>query len=117
MDFVGGVLFRGSPGLKNTGFLTPPPVIEHFLKDIEDGRYGGIPMAGVRLVPLQNPAYRSFLKLPDNDLGARVDSLLPIPATERLIQPDDVLLRVGKYRSEEHTSELQSRLHLVCRLL
>src|SRR2546422_5382600 len=26
--------------------------------------------------------------------------------------------RVGKYmRSEEHTSELQSRLHLVCRLL
>src|SRR2546429_9241581 len=28
------------------------------------------------------------------------------------------LLRyVSKYRSEEHTSELQSRLHLVCRLL
>src|SRR2546422_10240777 len=27
--------------------------------------------------------------------------------------PDDVLI----YRSEEHTSELQSRLHLVCRLL
>src|SRR3989449_6971932 len=25
--------------------------------------------------------------------------------------------RVGKQRSEEHTSELQSRLHLVCRLL
>src|SRR2546425_541289 len=49
------------------------------------------------LVPLQNPAYRNFLKLPDNDLGARVDSLLPIPTTEKLIQPDDVLLRVGKY--------------------
>src|SRR2546429_3769263 len=28
----------------------------------------------------------------------------------------DVRLAVG-YRSEEHTSELQSRLHLVCRLL
>src|SRR2546422_2873210 len=25
--------------------------------------------------------------------------------------------RVGQLRSEEHTSELQSRLHLVCRLL
>src|SRR2546429_3097858 len=25
--------------------------------------------------------------------------------------------RLGKMRSEEHTSELQSRLHLVCRLL
>src|SRR2546429_3175912 len=30
-----------------------------------------------------------------------------------------MLLRLGKglHRSEEHTSELQSRLHLVCRLL
>src|SRR2546422_9712403 len=27
------------------------------------------------------------------------------------------LLRAGRRRSEEHTSELQSRLHLVCRLL
>src|SRR2546422_7913440 len=26
-------------------------------------------------------------------------------------------LRIGDHRSEEHTSELQSRLHLVCRLL
>src|SRR2546422_4600967 len=25
--------------------------------------------------------------------------------------------RIGPFRSEEHTSELQSRLHLVCRLL
>jgi S1-C subfamily serine protease len=96
-DFVVGVAFQGAPGLENTGFFIPPPVIDHFLKDIEDGRYGGFPMAGVRLVPLQNPAYRSYLKMPDNDLGARVDSLLPIPTTERLIQPDDVLLRVGKY--------------------
>jgi hypothetical protein len=72
-------------------------VIQHFLKDIEDGFYGGFPMAGVRVVPLQNPAYRRFLKIPDNDQGARVDSLLPIATTEKLIQSDDVLLRVGKY--------------------
>src|SRR5205809_2295109 len=29
----------------------------------------------------------------------------------------DHLFRMGNKRSEEHTSELQSRLHLVCRLL
>src|SRR2546429_6484385 len=33
-------------------------------------------------------------------------------ALQRMRQPDD-----GVVRSEEHTSELQSRLHLVCRLL
>src|SRR5687768_17876180 len=34
----------------------------------------------------------------------------------RCTRPSIVFLR-GKARSEEHTSELQSRLHLVCRLL
>src|SRR2546422_1608060 len=35
----------------------------------------------------------------------------PFPTTDS--RPD----RCGRERSEEHTSELQSRLHLVCRLL
>ena len=96
-DLVVGVAFQGMPGLENTGFFIPPPVIHHFLKDIEDGYYGGFPMAGIRVVPLQNPAYRRYLNLPDNDLGARVDSLLPVASTEKLIQPDDVVLRVGKH--------------------
>src|SRR5687768_18262059 len=49
---------------------------------------------------------------------------LEIHAAERLVragQSEDrtVFHRVGDFatRSEEHTSELQSRLHLVCRLL
>src|SRR5262249_20652971 len=74
-DQVVGVAFQGMPGLENTGFFIPPPVIEHFLKDIEDGTYDGFPQAGIRLVALQNKAYRNFLKVQDNDIGARVDSL------------------------------------------
>src|SRR5439155_22856360 len=62
-DQVVGVAFQGIPRLENPGFFIPPPVIQHFLKDIEDGRYGGFPMAGVRGVPLQNPAYRRYLKI------------------------------------------------------
>src|SRR2546429_3700750 len=43
---------------------------------------------------------------------------------ERIVLPPSELLALweeaeegGSWRSEEHTSELQSRLHLVCRLL
>src|SRR2546422_3347661 len=44
------------------------------------------------------------------------------PVAEQLLQdllhlPRDVVRRKVQQRSEEHTSELQSRLHLVCRLL
>jgi S1-C subfamily serine protease len=96
-DRVVGVAFQGMPGLENAGFFIPPPVIEHFLKDIEDGRYDGFPSAGIRIVPLQNPAYRRYLQLPNDGAGARVDSLLPIPATRELLRPDDVLLQAGPY--------------------
>src|SRR2546422_7667306 len=46
---------------------------------------------------------------------AAVESALRLWAEEAARIPE--LVRVGYFRSEEHTSELQSRLHLVCRLL
>src|SRR5256884_5975292 len=45
------------------------------------------------------------------------------PEIRKYVQGDEIVVPLGKYfamgdnRSEEHTSELQSRLHLVCRLL
>jgi S1-C subfamily serine protease len=96
-DRVVGVAFQGVPGLENTGFFIPPPVIAHFMKDIEDGRYDGFPQAGMRIAPLQNPTYRRYLKLPSDGVGARIDSLLPIPSTTNLLRVDDVLLQVGPY--------------------
>ena len=95
-DQVVGVAFQGAGGLENTGYFIPPQVVQHFLKDIEDGTYHGFPQAGVRLVALQNPAYRRYLKVP-SERGARIDGLLNIPTTEAVIKPDDVLLQVGPY--------------------
>src|SRR3989449_5067819 len=65
---------------------------------------------------------REFLeRQPESRPEYRTGSLLPV---ERVYTPVDVadtaleaLGLPGRYRSEEHTSELQSRLHLVCRLL
>src|SRR6476646_2968104 len=67
-DRVVGVAFQGIAGLENTGFFIPPPVIEHFLKDIEDKKYDGFPLVSIRAAPIENAAYRRLLKLPDNDL-------------------------------------------------
>lgn len=96
-DKVVGVAFQGTPGLENTGFFIPTTLIKHFLKDIEDGQYDGFPQAGVRLVSLQNPAYRRALKLPENDLGARIDYIYDVPTSRELLRVDDVILKVGNY--------------------
>lgn len=89
---VVGVAFQGIPGLQNAGFFIPPEVVGHFLRDVEDGRYDGFPLAGVTFVPLQNPAYRRYLGLPDDGRGARVDGLRADGSAIRVLRPDDVLL-------------------------
>ena len=96
-DRVVGVAFQGIAGLENTGFFIPPPVIQRFLKDVEDKHYDGVPLVGVHFVPLQNPAYRARLQLPDNNLGARVDYLRPHSSASSVLQPDDVVLQVGEF--------------------
>ncbi|MGV3772419.1 MAG: trypsin-like peptidase domain-containing protein, partial [Verrucomicrobiales bacterium] len=96
-DKVVGVAFQGIPGLENTGFFIPTTLVNHFLEDIEDGKYDGFPQAGIRLVALQNPAYRRFLKLPDNDVGARVDFIFDVPSTRNVLKVEDVILKVGDY--------------------
>lgn len=94
---IAGVAFQNIQGLENTGFFIPTPVVQHFLKDIEDERYDGFPQAGVRLVSLQNDAYRRYLGLPDNDLGARVDHIFDVPTTQDVLKFDDVILKIGEY--------------------
>lgn len=92
---VVGVAFQGIAGLENAGFFIPPQVIGHFLKDIEDKKYDGFPLAGIRMMPLQNKAYRRLLKVPENGLGARIDSLMDVASTRALMREDDVLVEVN----------------------
>src|SRR2546422_2136066 len=56
------------------------------------------------------PALRLPLQASDEELGAAAQTLLKSPLRT-------VPTPARTERSEEHTSELQSRLHLVCRLL
>ena len=101
-DKVVGVAFEGLPGLQNTGFFIPTVMIEHFLTDIKDGAYDGVPESGLEMVTLPNPAFRRMLKMPDDSKrGARVDRIIDIPETKALIKPNDVILKVGDYPVDE----------------
>lgn len=97
-DKVVGVAFEGTRALENTGFFIPTSIIHHFLDDIKDGTYDGVPESGLRLTNLQNPAFRRMLKLPEKSKqGVRVDKVLNIPTTQAVIKPNDVILQVGDY--------------------
>ncbi|MCP4369871.1 MAG: trypsin-like peptidase domain-containing protein, partial [Deltaproteobacteria bacterium] len=49
-----GIAFQGGGG-ENVGYMVPVPVINHFLSDIEDGKYDGIPDLGIFIQKMENP--------------------------------------------------------------
>src|SRR2546422_3130257 len=108
----GGGLFGGEGGARVGGSrrgapLPPPPLTEAGLaalyNDCNRTRFGGrLPRAVVEWH--QPPPGMMASTHPNSALGPSI-----------WIHP--LFAAVSGKRSEEHTSELQSRLHLVCRLL
>src|SRR5690625_5784918 len=66
---------------------------------------------------VQKPAKRSLNLCINSKLLSMTDILSNFILSEYMIQKERILVMKFKRRSEEHTSELQSRGHLVCRLL
>src|SRR5689334_24575274 len=56
--------------------------------------------------------FRSFFWMPSKEKSAIISSSVMISRSPPGLQPSS-----ARKRSEEHTSELQSQFHLVCRLL
>src|SRR5690625_46893 len=75
----------------------------------------------VGFVPIRKPGKLPYdtisasydLEYGTDSIQVHTDAILP---GEKVLMHDDVLATGGTARSEEHTSELQSRGHLVCRL-
>src|SRR2546422_6860484 len=61
--------------------------------------------------------FRSLRLVKDADELARLRTAVDISGLGHIAAMQAARPGMWEYRSEEHTSELQSRLHLVCRLL
>ncbi|MEI6789095.1 MAG: hypothetical protein WCL49_11520 [bacterium] len=91
---VVAVAFQGIMGAQNLGYTIPLPVIEHFLKDIEDGTYDGYPELGVEHLESRNPALRADLGIPTGISGVVVAYVDPFGAAAGLLKPRDVILSI-----------------------
>ncbi|MFZ9941455.1 MAG: trypsin-like peptidase domain-containing protein [Luteolibacter sp.] len=90
-DKVIGVAFQGLRQADNTGYIIPTPVINRFLKDIDDGKYDEYVDLGFSEFPLHNPAMRQALGLPDDGIGVLVTRVIATSASDGFLQPGDVI--------------------------
>lgn len=93
---VVGVAFQGYSGdvAQNTGYMIPVPVIERFLKDVEDGDYDRYVDLATSFLSLLNPAQRRALGLPNDGRGVMVAEADAAGSAGGVLKTKDVLLSI-----------------------
>ncbi|MEJ2649677.1 MAG: trypsin-like peptidase domain-containing protein [Sedimentisphaerales bacterium] len=95
---VVGVAFQGLQEADNIGYMIPTTVIEHFLKDIEDGKYDSFGSMGAMFFPgLHSESYREYLKVPEGEDGLVVLGTLLNSSVEPVLQKNDVVTKIDDY--------------------
>jgi S1-C subfamily serine protease len=97
-----GVAFQGYSGdvAQNTGYMIPVPVVQRFLKDIEDGHYDHYMDLAIGTFPLLNPAQRASLAVPDDDHGLLVSQVNSGGPCDGVLRVGDVLLSIDGHPIE-----------------
>jgi S1-C subfamily serine protease len=91
---VVGVAFQASANSNNIGFMIPVPVIQHFLGDVQDGRYDGFPMLGAFTDSLENISYRRYLGMKDSQSGVLVTVVIAGGGADNHLYPGDVIMSI-----------------------
>ncbi len=93
-DKMVGLTFSRLNDADNIGYIIPSEEIDLFLRDIADGHYDGKPAMYDTLQTLENPALRSFLKLPPDTEGMVVHKPYKSDPTYPL-KEWDVITKIG----------------------
>ena len=91
---VVGVAHQGIQSGQNIGYMIPIPIIHHFLKEVDRGKYGGFPKGSILLQSMENPALRSFYQLQKGERGVLVAAVWESSPFEGTLFPGDILLSI-----------------------
>ncbi len=89
-----GIAMMTSWGGENEGFMVPVPVIQHFLEDIEDGSYDGIPDLAISIQSMENPQMREFFGMESEQTGILVRKVYPLSPCKNILKPGDVIISI-----------------------
>lgn len=98
-DNVVGVAFQAGSG-ENIGYMVPAPVINHFLEDIEDGKYDGIPGLGMSWQKMENPDLRLRYGMAGHQTGILVNTVYPHSPARGLLRSGDIILSIDGHNVE-----------------
>ncbi|WP_309496658.1 PDZ domain-containing protein [Sulfurovum sp.] len=96
-----GVVMQVISKSQNIGYLVPVSMVQHFMKDIKDGKYDGFPELGVTTQKLENPTMKVYYGLDDNTTGKLVaDIVYNSPAID-VIKKGDIITSIDGHNIED----------------
>jgi hypothetical protein len=99
---VVGVAFQGIRLAENIGYMIPTTVIQHFLDDVNDGRYDSYGSLGFSYFRgLHNPGYKDYLKVPQEQDGIVVLMTTMNSSAENVLQAGDVITQIDGYNVDD----------------
>jgi S1-C subfamily serine protease len=107
---VVGVVMQVSKEADKVAYMVPTPVVEHFLADVADGRYDGVPQAAFRWQRLEAADLRRKYALPRSETGVLILETLAGSAAAEALRAGDILLAIdGSSIGTDGTIELRPR--------
>jgi len=80
---------------QNIGYMIPTLIIEHFFKDLQDGRYEGFPMLGVDFKNTENTTLREYYGIMNEEGGVLISNVLPHSPAFNNLKKGDIILAIN----------------------
>lgn len=80
---------------QNIGYMIPTPIINHFLKDLEDGTYNGFPTLGIKFDKTESKSLRKYYKIPDDVGGVLIENVLPFSPAYGILKHGDIIIEIN----------------------
>ena len=95
---VVGIAFQSLGGGENIGSMIPYEIIQHFFKDIKDGKVDGFGDLGLATIPLENPDTRAYLKMKTGQTGLLIYKVFEEEKKNDVLRVGDVLLSIDGHK-------------------
>ncbi|MGB1017956.1 MAG: trypsin-like peptidase domain-containing protein [Chitinophagales bacterium] len=90
-----GVAFQGIRGASNIGYVIPVHILKHFISDIKDNSFDGIPSLNIMVSNLESKIYKEMLGLPKGESGVVIQKVAKHSNFYTVLKKNDVILKIN----------------------
>ena len=95
-----GVVMQGITFSQNIGYMVPVDIIQHFLKDVSDGKRDGFPKLGIMTDKIENPTLKEYYKLGEDEGGILVVDIVYNSILKDVLKKEDIITAIDGYKIE-----------------